>query len=113
MAVPLAALLALALLPCYVLGGAPTMWLQPVVDIDPLAVSTPVEKPLSEARARHSLSSTAQVCNDGSPAGYYVIPATTQPDVFLLYLEGGMCVARCLTTGSLLLLLCLRSTRLA
>ena len=40
-----------------------------MVDIDPLAV-----------------------CNDGSPAGYYVIPATTQPDVFLVYLEGGMCV---------------------
>ena len=62
--------LGLAQLLVCALGGAPTMWLQPVVDIDPLAV-----------------------CNDGSPAGYYVIPATTQPDLFLLYLEGGMCVA--------------------
>jgi hypothetical protein len=53
MSAPLAALLALALLPFFVLGGAPTMWLQPVVDIDPLAVSAPRREPLSEGCARH------------------------------------------------------------
>ena len=61
--------LALALL-CHlpsVQAGAPTMWLQGVASYDPLAV-----------------------CNDGTPAGFYFINATTQPDVFLLYLEGGM-----------------------
>ena len=63
--------LALALLchlPWAAQGGAPTMWLQGVASFDPLAV-----------------------CNDGTPAGFYFINATTQPDVFLLYLEGGMC----------------------
>jgi len=54
-------------------GGAPTMWLQPVVDIDPLAV-----------------------CNDGSPSGFYFVPGTTQSNVWLVYLEGGMWCVRAL-----------------
>lgn len=52
-------------------GGAPLMWLQGVVDIDPLAV-----------------------CNDGSPSGYYFVPGTTQSNIWLVYLEGGMWYAR-------------------
>ena len=52
-------------------GGAPTMWLQGLLEIDPLAV-----------------------CNDGSPAGFYFVPGTTQSNIWLVYLEGGMwCVA--------------------
>ena len=52
-------------------GGAPLMWLQGVLDIDPLAV-----------------------CNDGSPAGFYFVPGTTQSNIWLVYLEGGMWCAR-------------------
>ena len=48
-------------------GGAPTMWLQGLLEIDPLAV-----------------------CNDGSPAGFYFVPGTTQSNIWLVYLEGGM-----------------------
>ncbi len=85
---------ALAALPA-ARSGAPTMWLQSVVDIDPLAVR-------AQHTANHACSSahapprprTRQLCNDGSPAGYYFVPGTTQPDVWLVYLEGGMCVAR-------------------
>ena len=55
-------------------GGAPTMWLQGLLEIDPLAV-----------------------CNDGSPAGFYFVPGTTQSNIWLVYLEGGMwCVAAAL-----------------
>lgn len=42
------------------------------------------------------------VCMDGSPSGIYLSPATTQPDQFVLYLQGGgwcydetSCTQRC------------------
>jgi hypothetical protein len=73
-----AALVALAALLPAAQCGAPTMWLQPLVDIDPLAV-----------------------CNDGSPAGYYFIEGTTQANVWLIYLEGGMWCARPFVSASL------------
>jgi hypothetical protein len=67
------ALAALAALLPAARAGAPTMWMQPLVDIDPLAV-----------------------CNDGSPASYYFIEGTTQANVWLIYLEGGMwCAGSC------------------
>ena len=34
------------------------------------------------------------VCNDGSPSGYYFVPGTTQSNIWLVYLEGGMWYAR-------------------
>jgi hypothetical protein len=46
-----------------------------------------------------TLSSVTQfdaraVCNDGSDAGYYYSPATGQPDVWLVMLEGARAAAR-------------------
>lgn len=38
----------------------------------------------------HTPARATQVCNDGSPSGYYFVPGSTQADVWLVYLEGGM-----------------------
>ena len=58
---------AAAMLAQNAIAGPAEMWIQWVNTFDPLAV-----------------------CNDGSPAGYYWQAATTQPSVWLVYLEGGM-----------------------
>ena len=76
--------LLLALLPL-AQCGAPVMWLQPLVDIDPLALCNGVQ--CSALRAG-PVSRTAHSNPDGSPAGYYFVPGTTQSDVYLVYLEG-------------------------
>ena len=41
----------------------------------------------------HSLKDThpAAKCNDGTPAGYYLAPSTTNSSLWIVFLEGGGC----------------------